>query len=111
MFIVEDFKCFDRIVEKQVSLVELFWDYEEIKFVYQEMLVRKEKVCVFLKKGGEGGISYCVYELVCFFFGLDGLRFLQFFIVGLLFGILILLFLLVGYIWFDLCIWIVKILE
>jgi len=99
--IAEDLKRLDRIAEKQVSLAELSRDYEETKSVYQEMLARKEKARVSLKKGGEGGTSYRVYESARFPSGPDGLRFSQFFIAGPLLGILIPLLLLAGYIRFD----------
>lgn len=91
-----------RVAANQAQFSELTRDYDVIRKTYEEMLQRKEAARLSMTLDIEGqGISYRIQEPATFPINPSGLTFIQFALLGPVFGLLLPIALLIAFIILD----------
>ncbi len=92
----------NRIAADQAELAELTRDYNVTKSIYEDMLERKEKARLSMTLDVEGqGVTYKIQEPAVFPLTPTGVRFLHFFLVGPILGLLVPIAAIVAFVQLD----------
>lgn len=98
----EEYARLKRVAARQAELAELSRDYRVIKTIYEDMLGRKEKARLSMTLDIEGqGVNYKIQEPASYPLTPEGLRFVDFVLLGPLVGLLVPLGLIIVYMQID----------
>lgn len=98
----DEYERLERIAARQADLAELTRDYDVTKSIYEDMLARKERARLSMTLDIEGqGVTYRIQEPASFPLSPDGIKFMQFVLLGPLIGLMVPIGLLVLYVQFD----------
>ena len=100
--LAEELEKANRIAARNAELAELTRDYDVTRQLYEEFLERKEKARLSMTLDIEGqGVSYKIQEPAKYPYAPTGLRYAHFVVMGVLFGFIAPIGLVVAYVLLD----------